>query len=55
MPDNVVRFIDPEHRSRNPDACQPRNPADATVVILPVVRRFNSPTPTHPLDDVVNA
>ena len=36
--DNVVRFCDYERRSRNPDAAQPRNPCDADVIVLPVIR-----------------
>ncbi len=43
MTDNVIRFPDPERRSREADAAAPRNPADADVIILPVIRRFNDP------------
>jgi hypothetical protein len=41
--EKVIRLIDFERRSREPDAAQPRNPADAEVIVLPVVRRFNAP------------
>ena len=43
--ENVIRFPDVEHRSRNPDAV-PRDPADsALIIILPVIRQFNAPAP----------
>jgi phosphatidylserine decarboxylase len=41
MSDNVIRFCDYDKRSREPDAVQPRDPCDATIIILPVIRRFN--------------
>jgi len=34
MSENVVRFADYERRSLNPDACEPRNPSDAAVIII---------------------
>lgn len=41
MTDNVVRLVDYERKSRNPDAAQPRNPADADVIKLPRFRKLN--------------
>jgi hypothetical protein len=38
MSDNVVRIADYERRSREPDAVSPRDPVDAAVIVLPVVR-----------------
>jgi hypothetical protein len=38
MSKNVIRLIDYERRSHEPDAEQPRSPADATIIILPIVR-----------------
>jgi hypothetical protein len=38
MTENVVRFADYEKRSKQPDAAQPRDPADADVIVLPVIR-----------------
>jgi hypothetical protein len=39
MPEKVVRFFDYERRSRDPDAqAEARDPAGATIIILPVVR-----------------
>lgn len=37
---NVVRIIDYEKRSREPDALGPRDPteADAVIIFLPVIR-----------------
>ncbi len=40
MSKNVIRIADYERKSRNADAVQPRDPADADVIILPVIRRF---------------
>jgi hypothetical protein len=37
MPD-IIRISDYERRSASPDAVSPRDPADADVIILPVVR-----------------
>lgn len=34
----VVRFCDYDKRSRIPDAVVPRNPVDADVIVLPVIR-----------------
>jgi hypothetical protein len=36
--EKVIRFADWERKSRNPDAMQPRDPCEATVIILPVIR-----------------
>lgn len=36
--DKILRFSDYERRSRNPDAVPLRDPADADVIMLPVVR-----------------
>lgn len=38
MFDNVIRICDYERRSKNPDAVQPRDPCEADVIALPVVR-----------------
>lgn len=38
MGENIIRLSDYEKRSRNPDAVSPRNPADAEIIILPVIR-----------------
>ena len=39
MTEKVVRIMDYERRSKEPDACAPRDPGDAAViVVLPVVR-----------------
>lgn len=35
MPNKIIRLSDYESRSRNPDSIQPRNPADANVIVLP--------------------
>lgn len=35
MPDNVIRICDHERKSREPDAVAPRDPCDATIIILP--------------------
>jgi hypothetical protein len=44
MSENVVRFADYERRSLNPDACEPRNPSDAAVIIiLPIIRVEHMP------------
>ena len=44
MTADIVRFVDYERRSREPDAAQPRNPCDATVIIiLPVIHRNEGP------------
>jgi hypothetical protein len=34
---NVIRFSDYEKKSREPDSEGPRNPADADVIVLPVI------------------
>ena len=34
----IIRISDYDRRSRNPDAVSPRDPADADVIVLPVVR-----------------
>ena len=35
----VIRFPDPEHRSRQADAAFPRDPGDsAIIIVLPVIR-----------------
>lgn len=47
MTDNVIRISDAERKSRNPDAATPRDPCDADVIILPVVRRLNAPAPDN--------
>jgi hypothetical protein len=38
MEHNVIRFADYERRSKQPDAAQPRDPCDAKVIVLPVIR-----------------
>jgi hypothetical protein len=48
MTENVVRFADYEKRSKQPDAAQPRDPADAAIIIvLPAIRieRPHQPEP----------
>jgi hypothetical protein len=41
MAEKVIRLCDYETRSRTADACQPRNPADAQIIIMPdEVERF---------------
>jgi hypothetical protein len=45
MTDNVVRFCDFEKRSKQPDAASPRDPCEADIIILPVIRKFNAPGP----------
>lgn len=36
----IIRIADYERRSKNPDSAQPRDPVDADVIILPVIRKF---------------
>ena len=38
MSETVIRICDYERRSRNADACAPRDPCDADVIALPVIR-----------------
>lgn len=38
QPAQVIRFSDYEKRSRNPDAAGPRDPCEADVIVMPVVR-----------------
>ena len=38
MTEAVIRFADYDRRSRSPDSAQPRNPVEADVIILPVIR-----------------
>jgi len=40
---NVIRFSDYEKKSREPDSEGPRNPADADVIVLPVIRVEGGP------------
>lgn len=42
----VIRFPDPERKSRNPDAVD-RDPAEAVIIILPIVRveSYDDPPP----------
>lgn len=42
---NVIRICDYERRSREPDAQAERDPANASVIILPVVRERCRPEP----------
>lgn len=55
MEDNVVRFADYKRRSKNPDAMQPRDPVEADVIVLPVIRVERAPdsvcVPAYMLDD----
>lgn len=39
---NVVRLCDFERRSRSADACQPRDPADADVIVMPSRPRYDN-------------
>ena len=48
MTGNVIRIADYERRSRNPDAATPRYPADADVIILPMIRTFAPPARVLP-------
>lgn len=34
----IVRFADYEKRSRNPDACGPRDPCEAAIIIIMPVK-----------------
>lgn len=45
MTDNVIRFADYERKSRDADAVSPRDPCDAAVIVLPVIRKLNAPAP----------
>jgi hypothetical protein len=38
MTENVVRFIDYDKRSKQPDAAQPRDPCEANVIVFPIIR-----------------
>lgn len=38
MTAKVVRLCDYDKRSKQPDAAQPRDPCEADVIVLPVVR-----------------
>ena len=38
MNETVVRIIDFERRSREPDAVPVRDPSEATIIVLPTVR-----------------
>lgn len=40
MTEQVIRFSDYEKHSREPDACEPRDPADATIIIMPAGGRL---------------
>lgn len=45
MTENVIRFPDVDRKSRNPDACAPRDPAHAGVIVqLPEKRRRKLPS-----------
>jgi hypothetical protein len=37
MSNKILRISDYDRKSRNPDAVSPRDPCDATIIILPVV------------------
>jgi hypothetical protein len=45
MTDNIVRIVDYDRKSREPDAVSPRDHCDADVIKLPVIRRLNAPAP----------
>jgi hypothetical protein len=47
MTEKVLRFPDPERKSREPDAVT-RDPADAVVIIFPAVRKLNG----EPITDI---
>jgi len=42
---DIIRIQDYERKSKSPDAAQPRDPADADVIVLPLIRRLNAPDP----------
>ena len=50
MSENVVRFCDFDKRSKQPDAAQPRDPCEADVIVLPVIRIERVAEPKEPHD-----
>jgi hypothetical protein len=51
MTDNVIRICGFERKSKEPDAARPRNPTEADVIILPLIRRFNGECVVHEMPD----